>query len=158
MTRAMTRRRPSTPTRLSALLLLCLATGAAAACGDDTEEEVVVVEAELQPSLETLQAHVFEPGCALSGCHDAQVRAGDLDLSSADASYDALVNVPADNEVAFENRWLRVKPGDPDRSFLVRKLSSPGVGEGYAMPIGDQELNGAWMELVRDWIEAGARR
>ncbi|MEO1272497.1 MAG: hypothetical protein AAFX99_30750 [Myxococcota bacterium] len=144
--------------RVGMMAMAIWAMTTAVACGDDTEEEVVMVEPELEATLETLQVQVFEPGCAMSGCHDAQVKAGDLDLSSASASYAALVNVPADNGVAFENRWLRVKPGDPERSFLVRKLTLPGIGEGFPMPVGNQELNGAWMTLVRDWIEAGAQR
>ena len=144
-----------TATRLLTLFLLL---GVTAACGVDTVEEVVTIENELEPTLEVLQADLFEPGCAMSGCHDASVRAGDLDLSTADATWNGLVNIPAENDVAFENRWLRVVPGDPDKSFLIRKLTEPGVGEGFAMPIGNQQLNDPWLELTRAWIAAGAPR
>ncbi len=111
----------------------------------------------MEPTLEMIQEKIFAKACA-SGCHDAQVRAGDLDLSSAEASYEALVNMPADNDVAFENRWLRVKPGDAERSFLVRKMRQPGLGEGAPMPMGPMGVHEEWMALVEAWINDGAKR
>lgn len=116
---------------------------------------------QMEPSLSNIQQLVFEPACATSGCHDAEVQAGALDLSSAEASYDSLVGldglgVPAANAVAGENRWLRVKPGDADRSFLYRKMGLPGVGEGSPMPVGNMQITEPYMHLVRLWIEAGA--
>jgi uncharacterized membrane protein len=52
---------------------------------------------------------------------------------------------------------LRVKPGDPDHSFVVRKVELPGIGEGAAMPPGNQELTEYYRSMLRSWIEAGAK-
>jgi len=110
----------------------------------------------LDPTLESIQQHILTPSCA--GCHDADSRAGDLDLSSADASYAGLVGVPAENAVAAEGRWLRVKPGDPDSSFLFRKIGTPGVGEGAPMPVGEYELSEECLDVISAWILDGALR
>lgn len=110
----------------------------------------------LDPTLDNVFTHVFEPGCAVSGCHAQTSMAGDLDLSSPEAAHAALVDVAASNELAGLNGWVRVAPGDPDRSFLVRKLERPGPGEGSAMPSATQQLDPYYMALVRDWIAQGA--
>ena len=111
----------------------------------------------LSPTLADLQTHVFEPGCAFSGCHGADTLAGGLDLSSAEATHASLFDVPAANELAALNGWVRVLPGDPEKSFLVRKLTGPGPGEGSAMPNAAQELDPYYMDLLRTWIEEGAQ-
>jgi len=49
-----------------------------------------------------------------------------------------------------------VVPGDPERSFLLRKLTALGPGEGSLMPRDAPRLSDADIELVRAWIEAGA--
>lgn len=109
----------------------------------------------MEPTLENVQRQVFEPHCAGSGCHDAETQAGSLDLSSAEASLAGLIEMPADNAIALENGWVRVRPGDLDRSFLLRKLELPGVGEGAPMPPGEFELTEPYKNLVSDWIADG---
>lgn len=109
------------------------------------------------PSLDGIQVAIFDQAC-VEGCHSADVRAGDLDLSNADASYEALIGVMAENDVAYENRWMRVKPGEPDLSFLIRKIEQPGVGEGAAMPMGPSELTGYYVDMISEWIALGAPR
>ncbi|MDD9933056.1 MAG: hypothetical protein OXT09_05605 [Myxococcales bacterium] len=128
------------------------------------EPTPVAMEGEtLDNTLESIQEHVFTPACAGSGCHDEDTMAGMLDLSSAEVSYDSLVGpdgegVPAANRVAAENRWLRVKPGDPNLSFIYRKLELPGLGEGAPMPIGPFQLTEPYMHQLHVWIEEGAER
>ena len=114
--------------------------------------------AELDPTLLNIQTHVLTPACATSGCHDAVDQAGELDLSAAQISYDAMVGVPSKNPVAKASGWLMVKPGEPGRSFLIRKMVGPGIGEGDPMPSKAQELNPYYLELIQTWIEQGAPR
>lgn len=114
--------------------------------------------ADMEPTLANVQTLVFDECCATSGCHDDGTQAGNLNLSSAELSYLALVEQPADNGVARENRWMLVKPGEPELSFLVRKIEQPGVGEGAPMPVGNKALNGPYLEMVRAWVEQGAER
>lgn len=89
---------------------------------------------DLAPTFANVHTHVLLRGCASPGCHDAAAASGGLDLSTARSAYAGLVDQPATNPVAAENRWIRVRPGDPDRSFLLRKLAGPGLGEGDPMP------------------------
>lgn len=124
---------------------------------DDTSADETSV-ANLEPTLENVQKHVFTPACATSGCHTAETAAGGLDLSTADASYEALVGKPALNGIAAENHWKLVTPEDPDLSFLCRKLEQPGMGEGAPMPPGEYMVKQEYVELVEDWIADGAQR
>ncbi len=111
---------------------------------------------DLAPTFANVHTHVLARGCASPGCHDAAAASGGLDLSTAGAAYAGLVDQPATNPVAAENRWIRVRPGDPDRSFLLRKLAGPGLGEGDPMPAPSLVLAPGWLNLVRAWIAAGA--
>lgn len=105
-------------------------------------------------NLQVLHEQVFEPLCV--GCHSSSLASGGLDLSDPKRTRDLLVNVAAVNGVARENGWTLVRPGDPERSFLLRKVTSPGVGEGAAMPPGDHGLAEGYVDLLRAWIVAGA--
>ncbi len=112
----------------------------------------------MEPSIEDIQVFVFDEVCATSGCHDAETAGGELDLSTVDASYDGLVDVPAVNSVAAANGWRLVLPGEPDLSFLVRKMEEPGLGEGAPMPLDGTEVTEFYMNAIREWIAMGAPR
>jgi hypothetical protein len=71
-------------------------------------------------------------------------------------SYAALVNAPASNASAHQAGLLRVAPRDPEHSFLLIKLTAPGPGEGSQMPLGRTPLPADQIQLIRDWIAAGA--
>lgn len=105
-------------------------------------------------SLSVIQAQVFDPLCV--GCHQPDNLSGDLDLSSVDASYDALIDRPVYNQVARANSWRLVVPRDPERSFLLRKLGAPGVGEGAPMPPGEHAVAAVYQDLIYQWIAEGA--
>jgi len=156
---------------LGAILVLSLAigtqpqlaqrmTGAASNCNGSSEwDDGAIVcgpETHIDPegNFENVQFEIFDRVCV--SCHSETNPSGDLDLSTSAKSYASLVNVPVDNTVAGENGWLRVVPGDPDKSFLLRKVLAPGVGEGAPMPPGEQALVSPYVGLLVDWIEAGA--
>jgi len=104
-------------------------------------------------TLTQLQGEIFGPIC--SGCHTGvgAVLPGAMDLTSAAASFDSLVNVPS----LQQGELLRVAPNDPDNSYLVRKLEGgPGI-TGVQMPAGSAPLSQEMIDLVRSWIEAGAQ-
>ena len=102
-------------------------------------------------SLADLQANVFGPRC--SGCHTGSGAGlpGSMNLSSAQATFAALVNV-ASVEVST---LLRVKPGDPNNSFLIHKIEGTQAA-GQRMPAGGPFLDQATIDQVRAWITAGA--
>jgi hypothetical protein len=110
----------------------------------------------------TVQDDVFTKSCAFSTCHGG--RAGDLKLTEGE-SYAALVNVtpagvnstnpeyPADVDVSDE---ILVIPGDPDNSYLIKKLEGAPDINGSPMPEGSQGFDEDKVELVRSWIANGA--
>ena len=91
-----------------------------AAGNTGASDAVTVAVANVAPvTLSQIQASVFTPAC--SGCHSGPTSnslPSGMDLSSASASFGALVNV-ASQQVGSLNR---VTPGDPDNSYLIQKL------------------------------------
>jgi len=78
---------------------------------------------------------------------------GSQNLTTAAASYKALVGVPS-LEVPTV---LRVAPGNPANSYLIMKLQG-GVGiQGKQMPLGGPFLSPAQINMVAQWITAGAQ-
>lgn len=75
---------------------------------------------------------IFDASCALGGCHaGAPPLPGDLDLSTG-ASRRDLVKVASFQMPARD----RVAPGDPDESYLVRKIENAADIFGEQMPLG----------------------
>jgi hypothetical protein len=105
------------------------------------------------PTLANAQRLVFTPACASAGCHASGTL---IDLSSEAATFATLVGAPASNPTARQLGWLRVTPGDPARSFLMRKVEGPGVGEGLPMPSAVEQLGGTAHALLVRWITEGA--
>jgi hypothetical protein len=95
---------------------------------------------------------VLQTSCALPSCHSTFGRQGDLVLETEDVSYKSLVNRPAD--LAEAAGLLRVKPGDPANSFLVKKLRGEGPGED--MPESGGPLAEPIIQMIEDWISRGA--
>ena len=75
-------------------------------------------------TFDIIQEQIFNPNCLSGGCHNAQSRAGNMNLSPG-ASYDEIVGQLADNPAAHADGLLRVEPFDPDNSFLMIKLTDP---------------------------------
>lgn len=103
-----------------------------------------------------VQSSVFDRRCTSGACHSSATRAGGLSLVAGDA-YDGLVNADPDNPTARGAGFVRVKPGSPDESFLVAKLTGDlAPGEGAMMPLGAPALPEDELDLVRRWIASGA--
>lgn len=87
--------------------------------------------------------------------------AGKLDLGSASAAYEQLVDVAAQGGPCASSGDIRVVPGDPDASLLMAKLENTPEMCGAPMPKpgANQEfmsLSDAELAEVAAWIEAGA--
>jgi uncharacterized protein YceK len=99
-----------------------------------------------------IQAQIFTPVCAKAGCHAAVDSPIGMVLD-AGRSYGEIVNRPS-----VENPSLdRVEPGDPERSYLVKKLRGDPDITGSRMPL---DLPGGLPQEQIDgiiaWIRAGA--
>jgi hypothetical protein len=104
----------------------------------------------LTADFQSIQDHVFTPVCTV--CHAGASAPQGLRLDAVN-SYDLLVGVPS-TEVPST---LRVKAGDPDRSYLIQKLEGHAA-VGAQMPFGEPPLPAATIAVIRQWITDGAQR
>jgi mono/diheme cytochrome c family protein len=105
------------------------------------------------PAFQPTVQRILARNCA--GCHNSVDRQGGLDLEP-DHAFANLVGVKS-----IESPLPRVMPGDPERSYLVRKLTGTQAeagGEGAQMPANGAALPGAQIDVIRHWIEAGASK
>lgn len=96
--------------------------------------------------LPTLQSH-----CAI--CHSTGAEAGHLGLAPSHAYTDLIKGLSTDTQLRL------VKPGEPDRSYLIMKLEGTHLdhgGKGVRMPFGDIPLDKDFIGLIRQWIASGA--
>ena len=104
----------------------------------------------LQASFSSIQANVFTPSCATSGCHRGASAPRGLRLDEA-VSYAMLVNVASSEDPGV----LRVAPGNPGASYLVQKLEG-SASVGAQMPLNAAPLPQATLDVIRQWITEGA--
>lgn len=107
-------------------------------------------------TFERIEAQVFEPSCALSGCHDDQSGAGGMNLQSGGA-FTEIVGVTPTNGAAAGAGQLRVTPSDADASYLYRKITADlEAGWGAPMPLTGPNVSSDLAGILLLWIEAGA--
>lgn len=100
-------------------------------------------------SFQSIQDNVFTPIC--SKCHIGASAPEGLQLDAAH-SYNLLVGVPSVEDPSL----LRVKPNDPDDSYMVHKIEgAPGIVGGQ-MPLNETPLPQATIQAIRQWITDGA--
>lgn len=115
---------------------------------------LIAASAQAEPTVSFAQAiaPVLKARCAL--CHMTGEEAGHMALHP-DAAYASLVGVQASEVPAL----MRVKPGAPDRSYMLMKIEGTHLkngGMGARMPFGGPPLDKATIEMIRAWIAAGA--
>ncbi|MAC29896.1 MAG: hypothetical protein CMH59_26015 [Myxococcales bacterium] len=130
-------------------------------------------EAEPEPLLETgvtgwaEVAPLLASRCADAGCHGGPEPALGLDLGSAEGVRETALGVAAvqtGGRVGYPDRGLGGFPridvtaggGRPSTSYLVYKLLGDPHAWGEPMPLGEPPLEEAEIDLVADWILAGA--
>lgn len=97
---------------------------------------------------------IFSRKCALGGCHGTSNPAMGFVLAQG-VSWSQLVCVRSLGAPQLN----RVERGDVARSYLVHKLAGTYMdvgGTGRRMPLGQEPLTPLEMELIADWITAGA--
>jgi len=112
----------------------------------------VTVDNVVATTLGQIQTQVFSPMCA--GCHSGPTSGSlpsGLDLSSANDSYNALVNVASLQVGSLD----RVTPNDTANSYLIQKLEGTQA-VGGRMPQGGPFLDQATMDMIKEWINDGA--
>ena len=106
----------------------------------------------LSADFASIQANIFTPICSV--CHIGGGAPEGLRLDAAD-SFNLLVGVPSTEVPSL----LRVKPGDPDNSYIIQKLEGHQA-VGSQMPFGCPEtqpcLTTSTIAFIRQWITDGA--
>jgi len=121
--------------------------------GDDTEggnfeATFTITTPPSGATLAVIQASVFTPTCAVSGCHSGGTPAGGMNLEDGQ-TFNSVVDVPSVGMPAMD----RVEPGDSANSFLVRRIEGTVAPQ---MPFGGPPLSQALIDDIRQWIDAGA--
>jgi hypothetical protein len=79
---------------------------------------------------------------------------GNLSMGSDKASAYAALTGKTSTSTTCPNKAFIV-PGQPDQSLFYAKLTSPQCGG--RMPLGGDPLTSAQLDMVKSWIEAGAK-
>ena len=106
----------------------------------------------LSADFESLQENIFTPICSV--CHVGGSAPQGLRLDAAN-SYNLLVGVPSTEVPSI----LRVKPGDPDNSYIIQKLeghAAVGKQMPFGCPTSQPCLTTATIAFIRQWITNGA--
>ncbi len=106
--------------------------------------------AALEPTLSSIQQHIFTAICIQ--CHSGAAAPLGLALN-AGLSWSNLVGVSS-VEVP---ELLRVNPGDPESSYIVRKIEGRSGIVGSRMPLGLAPLSDEQIAAIRGWIADGAQ-
>jgi hypothetical protein len=99
-----------------------------------------------------IQAEILTPNCAKAGCHDAASASAGMVLA-AGVSYGQIVNRPSTERSTLD----RIEPGDPNRSYLIKKLRGDSDITGDRMPLDrpgglpQEQIDG-----IIAWVRAGA--
>lgn len=148
--------------RASAFALTVCAALVLAACEDVSVNPVInrIGTPIASPSFSNDIEPILSQTCATSGaCHEGPSSIYGLDLR-AGAAYASLVNVAS----RARSSMLRVKPGDPDSSFMFRVLSTdstyrvvgPSTSPYYRMPLTENPMPAAIVQTIANWIRNGA--
>ena len=127
-----------------------------AAGGDFQTQFTISTPVVIGPTLDEIQAAVFTPSCATSGCHDNTTQAAGLSLADADTSYAELVNEFSNQN--GQSAVMLVAPTDPDASYLIRKMENTAGITGSRMPPGGAAVPQSDIDQIRQWILDGAVR
>ena len=98
---------------------------------------------------QSIQDNVFTPIC--SPCHSGASAPKGLMLDAAH-SYNLLVGVASTESPSLD----RVKAGDPGSSYIIIKLTNGAGIVGSQMPLGENPLPQATIDVIRQWITNGA--
>lgn len=103
----------------------------------------------LSADFDSIQANIFTPICSV--CHAGASAPEGLHLDAGN-SYNMLVGVPSTEVPSL----MRVKPGDPDNSYVIQKLEGHAAVGGQ-MPLGGPYLSTTTIAFIRQWITDGAQ-
>ncbi len=98
--------------------------------------------------LEKQVVKIFEQNCARAGCHSGSYPQQGLKLTP-EAYFSTTINQPAKQKPS----WMRIKPGEPDSSYLVQKILGTDKITGLRMPFGRDPLSESEISTIVEWIK-----
>jgi hypothetical protein len=119
--------------------------------GNGCEHEIDMPTQGEQATLSQIQTTIFDLRCGVSGCHVAG-GSGPMRLDSQSESFDNLVNIPASQKPQL----MRVRPSQPENSYLIHKLEGQPDISRQRMPPGGPFLSSDEIGRIRTWIAEGA--
>ena len=137
------------------------ATGCGSGGGDEPDPG-----APLTATLSSIQANIFSPRCAVV-CHrsggegSTLTQPSPLEMLTSQDSFSSMVDVDSvQNKCGLSTDQpcgLRVKPFNPDQSYLIKKLEGTDISfASDRMPRNAPPLDPAEIAVIRQWIQDGA--
>ena len=147
------RSRPARSARNAACAALVTLSALAAGCGTvKSPTESPAPSGGSAFTFTRVQAEIFTPNCAKSGCHAANTASAGMVLDAGRA-YAEIVNRPSTERSTLH----RIEPGDPDRSYMIKKLRGDADITGGQMPLDKPgSLTREQMDGLIGWVLAGA--
>lgn len=143
------------------VLLLALTVATAVACDENLSSIAGPDTPDLEPTFASVQKDILQTAETGTGrracisCHTANGRtpSGGLNMDVPDP-YAVLVNGPSTRNPG----QIFIVPGNPDASYVVKKLEGASGIVGGRMPLGGPYLKAGQLQILRRWIEIGAPR
>ena len=110
------------------------------------------------PTLSSDVQPIFDNNCAFNGCHGGTILEPPEKPMSLAAGQSRLNTVGVES---FQVPGMdRIAAGNPDASYLVHKIQGTQGqvgGSGQRMPLNLQMLSPVEIDVIREWIEDGAK-
>jgi hypothetical protein len=141
------------------MFLIALTITTAAACDENLSSIAGPDTPDLEPTFTSVQKDILRTAESGTGrracvsCHTANGRtpAGGLNMDVPDP-HAVLVNGASTRNPG----QVFIVPGNPDASYLVKKLEGAPDIVGARMPLGGPYLKPGQIQILRRWIELGA--
>jgi hypothetical protein len=143
--------------RRAAAGLIIVAACAVSSCDEKLSDIAGPESPNLQPTFTSIKNEIFSTTdlggrTACVTCHTNQGRNPTAQLNLFSDPYTALVNVPSRQRQGA----VLVIPGDPESSYLVRKLEGRDINNVRMPQNGPPYLTSNQILIIRRWIEIGA--
>ena len=103
-------------------------------------------------TLTELKTDIFTPRCGVTGCHAGGTPSGNMSME-ANSIAQEIINVDAASDANFK----RIVPGDPENSYIIKKLRGDDGIVGSQMPLSGGSLTDEQIGKIITWIEEGAQ-
>ncbi len=101
-----------------------------------------------------LYTYIFSSSCNQPACHDGTF---EPDFRTVQSAYHTLVHHPVKKNFETNPMPYRVTPGEADRSMMYKRITEHNPPNFERMPSSGNALPNRQIELIRNWINNGAK-